>query len=965
MVQNIDRFEFNLVFSIRMRLFFLFLLAGLLVSTLSIQAQVTYPGAYSAHTVRKNMVQVQVADVRVVFTFYRPSVVRVDFLPASAARPDSSYAVVQSPDSSIAVAVANTSQTLTLTTSGLTVVCTKNPFRIRYTDAAGRTLLADAPQGGFGYYPGTIGGVTYKTRLLNLSLQPNEHIYGTGERAIDLDLRGQRLSFQNQSPGFYGSSQPNMNTTVPFFASSAGYGLFIDNPWWNDANIGAGVSSEFLFTASGGELTYYLMATPDIPGQLEAYTWLTGRQPVPPRWSLGYIQSKFGYRSEAEARSVVSQMRQERIPCDGLVLDLYWYNAMGDLSWYAPKWPDPAGMCRDFLAQGINTIAITESQMVNQSVNYNQAFTSGYFANNATSGSPAVFSNFWSCGFQAQPVAGSTCTASLLDFTNPRTGPWWWGKHTTAFGQGVAGIWTDLGEPDVAPPASRSFVMQYRRGPENQFANLHNLLWTKAVTEGFAQLRPDRRLFNLTRSGWAGQQRYGPVTWSGDVYKTFTGLELQLPVMLNMSMSGMAWHHADASGFYDPTPTVAKPELYARWMQFAAFSPIMRAHSYDTPAEPWAANNASVKDIVRAYIRLRYQLLPYRYALAHENNQTGMPIVRPLFFAYPAEDRLYTVRSAYLFGPSLLVAPVVTAGQTTQTVYLPTDDWVDYWTDQPLTGGQLVTVAAGPDRLPLFVRAGSLIPMQPLMDYTDQRPVDTLIVQTYPSLKPDLKTTFTVYDDDGQTLAYQRGQRATTQLAEQISSVAGTPVMSLSVSATAGSFVGKLPRRTYLWAVHQMAKKPSRLLRNGVLMPERASLATLRQQAEGYVYVPQTAMLYVQMLAQADSSYVISVADVQTGAAPPTITALTEPNDPAGLRAWPNPMTTRTGIRYQLAAASAVRLSVMDAVGREVNVLVDERQSAGPHQYGLTDKQIPVPGVYLVRLVTDTYSQTLRIVRTD
>lgn len=934
----------------------------LCLTTLTASAQIVYPGAYSSHSVQKNVVTVQVGESRIVFSFYRPSVVRVDFLPTASSRPDSSYAVVQRADSSVSVSVANTDQALTMTTRSLSIVCSKNPFRVRYADSTGRTILADAQQGGLGYYPASIDGAPHEQRFVNFTLQSGEHLYGTGERSIGLDLRGQRLSFQNQPAGFYNAPMPNMNTTVPFFASSAGYGLFIDNTYWNDALIGIDGSTDFRYQVTGGELTYYVMASPTIAGQLEAYTWLTGRQPIPPRWSLGYIQSKFGYRSETEARSVVSRMRQENIPCDAIVLDLYWFNAMGDVAWYKPNWPDPAGMCRDFLTQGIKTIAITEPHIVTRSINYIDAFQGGYFARNGAGayGIP----NWFSCSFQAQSTGGTACTASLLDFSNPRTGPWWWAKQQDAFAQGLAGIWTDLGEPEGTPPSSRTFTVGYQKGPENQISNVENLLWMQSVATGFAQLRPDQRLFNLTRSGWAGQQRYGPVTWSGDVYKTFTGLQIQLPMLLNMGMSGMGYHHSDVSGFYDPDPTNAKPELYARWMQFGAFSPIMRAHSFNTPAEPWADNNASVKAIARQYIQLRYRLLPYRYALAHENNRTGMPIARPLFFAYPSDEKLYGQSSAYLFGPSLLVAPVTTAGQTTQTVYLPADDWVNYWTDALLTGGTTVTVEAPLDRLPLFVRAGSQIPMQPLMNYADERKVDTLTIQTYPSLKPNVRTSFTLYDDDGQTLAYQRGQVATTTLSQQVSTQNGRQTLELTTSASTGSYTGKLSRRTYLSVVHLLTKKPASLTRNSLSMVERGSLTDLRQQTEGYYYDPATALLYVQLSAHADSNYTVSITDVSL-ATPTIITAVSEPLEPETLTVFPNPVAPSTQIRYQLANPTQVQLSLLDGSGRVVAVLAKERQQSGVHQYALSAGQLPGPGLYLIRLQTDAGQQTIRVVRKE
>ncbi|HEY4643748.1 MAG TPA: TIM-barrel domain-containing protein, partial [Bacteroidota bacterium] len=490
----------------------------------SAEAQV-YLGNYTGHAIAGKAITVNAGSAAVRFTFYRPDVLRVDFLPDPTAVPDSSLVVVQDTTEIADYSVTERETALEISSTAITVACFKNPLRISYRNSAGRLLLQEPASGGL--------AADGEKRIATFSLDPRDHFYGTGERGTSLDKRGQAFDSYNTQTFGYTSPLPTMNANVPFLASTNGYALYFENTFPGRFDLGAADNSKFSYRASGGELSYYLIAGSSVPDQLRAYTWLTGRQPLPPRWAFGYIQSKFGYRDENEARAMVQTMRQKEIPCDAIVIDIYWFDHMGDLSWNLSAWPNPFQMIQDFLGLGVKTIVITEPYLVQYSVNFTPASAFGFLAND-DQGQPYLIHNWWACN----------CDAGLLDLTDPAVQNWWWSKHPSFFGNQLAGIWTDLGEPENHPSG-----MQHLLGSAAKVHNVYNLLWAKTIFEGFASFRPNQRLFNLTRSGYAGIQRYGAILWSGDVGTTFGGLAVQLPMLLNMGISGLAYHNSDIGGF--------------------------------------------------------------------------------------------------------------------------------------------------------------------------------------------------------------------------------------------------------------------------------------------------------------------------------------------------------------------------------------------------------------------------------
>ncbi|MGB5874179.1 MAG: TIM-barrel domain-containing protein, partial [Bacteroidota bacterium] len=862
------------------------------------------------------------------FIFYRPDLLRVDFLPSPLTTHDSSLVVIRDTSSSVSTAVIDRDSVLEIASSALHIVCTKRPLRIRYTGKNGEEILAEAATGGFQ----AVGSL----RMVSFAVQPTEHYYGTGERGTELDRRGQSFESYNKQVYGYDGAEETMNVNVPFVVSSAGYGIYFENtyPGWFD--FGFETAGVFTYTAEGGELAYYLFAAPSAAGQLQLYTWLTGRQPMPPRWSLGYIQSKFGYRTESEARDVVRTMREKRIPCDALVLDLYWFRHMGDLSWESGAWPSPFTMMDDFLREGIKTIVITEPFIADRSSNHAEATSLGHVATDA-SGQPYLLPNWWSCN----------CDASLLDVTSPEAREWWWSKHPPFFGTQLAGLWTDLGEPERHPSD-----MVHAAGSARKVHNVYNLLWARAIYEGFSEFRPDERLFNLTRSGYAGAQRYGVIPWSGDVAKSFGGLAVQLPMMLSMGLSGLAYHNSDIGGF---TRGPTTPELYIRWMQYGTFCPVTRAHGSRDPTEPWAFGEEAER-ISRKYIELRYRLLPYIYTLAWQNTELGLPLARPLFFSEPDNLLLASESSSYFWGDAFIVSPVVAAGQNRKEVVLPEGEWIDYWSEVSVLGGTSVSVMAPLETLPLFVRAGSIVPMQPLVQYTDQSPPDTLILRVYPA--PGAEGQFTLYEDDGSSLKYRSGQYVLTDFHQELSQSGSDYRFRLRIGTSDGVYDGKPDGRSYLCDIRRALKSPSWVTKNGVPIPEASSVEDLQKMPDGYTYDASAHQILVQVATVPESAYTIEAEGLRFTSAR---------REPARLQGYtlrqnfPNPFNPSTLIEYSVPERSHVRILVFDVLGREIQKVLDEMVEPGLHKVEW-DPEGVAGGVYFYRMEAGGFLITKKLV---
>ncbi len=909
----------NILNHVKIKIVFVFLSYIIFLSVKPTFSQ-TYLGNFSSYKIEGKTVRVSAGSSSLKFVFYKPDILRVDFLPTDTTKFDSSFVVIRDTSDGIKPVVNNSDSELVINSPEIKIVCSKYPLRVSYYSTEGKLLLSEPKSGGV-----AADGIN---RVLNFNLTSGDHFYGTGERGTDLDKRGMAFDSFNHQQGGYTYPLSEMNINIPFIADPKGYALYFEDTYPGKFDLGNSDPSEFSYTAEGGEISYYLIVASSVQKQLKEYIWLTGRQPLPPRWAFGYIQSKYGYKNQSEAEDMVRIMRLKHIPCDAIVLDLYWYKNMGDLQWDQTNFPNPYQMMDNFYSQGIKTITITEPYFVESSSNYSEASADGYFAKD-NNGKTYTISNWWSC---------EGCNAALLDISNPTAQKWFWNKYINFMGLEVAGLWTDLGEPE------KDFSgMNFYMGNRNKIHNIYNLLWAKTIFNGFKQYSPNQRLFNLTRSGYAGIQRYGVIPWSGDVGKAFGGLAVQLPMLLNMGMSGLAYHNSDIGGFCCGTTT---PELYVRWMEYGTFCPITRAHGVVQPTEPWGYGYEA-ETIAKIYIQLRYQLLPYIYTMAYENYFTGMPLARPLFFDYPDDNNLYNNSSSYMWGDDFLVSPVVNQGQTSKSFFLPQGKWVDFFSDKVYYGGKNITVQTPLDKLPLFVKTGSIIPMQQVMDYSNEFPLDTLILRIYPSSKE--KTSFSLYEDDGSTLDYQKGSFAKTIFSQEVNGSQGNEQINVNIGTSTGMYNGKQAARIYLAEIHLVFDKPSEVKCNEKLLINRTSFDNLRSEISGFYYDDVKNILFIQIKTNPDSSYQLSA----NGLIVNDVT-----NDVSSIKNfrlfqnYPNPFNPATKIDFQIGRTAYVTLKVYDILGKKIKTLVSSEKQSGFYEVEFNGAGLS-SGIYFYKLEAD------------
>ncbi len=663
-------------------------------------------------------------------------VVRVEVVPASAqppAAPDSSISVVQPRASNLVADTYSTPRTLEVVLrDGSRVSVQKTPVRLTFLTAHGDTLLTETRLG-----PSRRTAQPLPELGLRFQLQPSEQLFGTGARAVPTNRRGQWLPLYNAAHYSYQNGDNQLNTTLPVVLSSRGYGLFVDNYTAGYFDLGHDQPDELRY---GGEeltqLAYYVIAGPSYERILSRYTALTGRQPLPPRWALGLIQSRFGYKSQRETLSIPRKMRAAGFPMDGIVLDLYWFGTIkdqGNLAWQRDSFPDPPAMMRQLKDDGVQTILISEPYVMRASKNDEYVRKNGLVGTDSA-GRPFTVASFW---------AGP---ASLLDMFKPATDRWLWASYKQRLEEGTGGFWSDLGEPENHPTPIR-----HRLGYTRRVHNAYGMAWAQIYAKHYSAEYPQRRLFNLARSGWAGMQRLSVFPWSGDINRSWSGFQAQVPIMLGMAMSGVGYMHSDAGGFcVGPQDN----ELYVRWLQHSALSPIFRPHGEGVPPEPYFYPDP-YRSAVRAAALERYRLLPYFYSLAYANTTTGAPIVRPLFWDGfgGSATAISSENNAYFLGPNLLVAPVTQPGLRRRNLTLPAGRWYDYRTARLVSrqGTETIGLPAPLAATPLLARANSIVPTyrRALRSTADVQPADTVYLRVFADATAPGQT-FTLYDDDGQ-----------------------------------------------------------------------------------------------------------------------------------------------------------------------------------------------------------------------
>ncbi len=622
-------------------------------------------------------------------------------------------------------------------------------------------------------------------------------VYGLGEQFGDAiqangDWVGRNRTnggdFGNALVSWQGGTVGNLQIPVAYFLKSNGlnWALFLDNAYKQSWNFSGGPWYAEMF---GDDIRFYLLAGKDLPALRQNYLQLTGRPPVPPKKMFGMWLSEYGFDNWAELDAKVATLTAQGFPLDGAVLDLQWYGGVkadsdetniGSFTWDERNFPDPVTEIQQYLQKGVGLMLIEQSYLGKQVPSADYWAKEGYLVRACADCSPLFLSQpiFWGHGY-------------MLDWTNPAAALAWHNqKRQPLIDMGILGHWTDLGEPETYDPNAiyHGYSDTQLRQTQSDVHNLYNLYWSDGIARGYAENNNEQRLFILSRSGAAGSQRYGVALWSGDIASSFESLTVQQNVQMHLSMSGIDYFGSDVGGFWRqdietnlPYEKVLKieDELYTQWFANSAM--------FDVPLRPHTLNLCNcvetapdrVGDIASnlANLRLRYALIPYLYSLAHRAWLYGEPLFPPLVYYYQTDPQVVGLAQDKMIGRDLLVGTAFQPGLETGPVYLPAGDWVDFYTNRWIEspGAYLENVSwrgeNGNFRLPMFARAGAIIPMQAITPNTrdalglqaDGSVQNRLVVRVYPSQQA---SEFTLYEDDGQSIAYQMGEVQTTRISQ-------------------------------------------------------------------------------------------------------------------------------------------------------------------------------------------------------
>lgn len=692
--------------------------------------------------VLSNGVEVASQKARVRVVAVNESVIRVRLAPDGVFLKGHSWAVLpEALASDVRVEVTQSREAVEFATSRVRVRVMRAPLRVVFLDAEGKVILEDAPARPMAW--GSWGFRVWK------AMPENEHYFGLGEKAGVMDRRNQAFTMWNTDAFGWQESTDPLYKSIPFFLTmrqGRAYGLFLDNTWRTSFDFGKESRDAYSFGSDGGELDYYFFSGPHPKQVVEEFTALTGRTPLPPLWALGYQQCRYSYFPEARVREIARTFREKKIPADVIYLDIDYQEGNRPFTIDRQKFPNFEGMITDLGSQGFKVIAITDLHLKKEAgyAPYDQGHAGDHFVKNPDG------SEYVGVVWPGESV--------FPEFTLTRSREWWGTLYKDFVGMGIRGFWNDMNEPAVFKRDDKTMPLATRHRMDDGSVldhravhNVFGMLNARATYEGLRRLRPEERPFVLTRAAYAGAWRY-TATWTGDNSSSWNHFRLTMPTLLGLGISGYAVVGNDVGGFWGDPP----PDLLTRWTQVGVFTPIFRNHTTKgtRDQEPWV-HGPRHEAIRRRYIELRYRLLPYVYTVTEEAARTGMPIMRPMFLEYPDEADFYKKDYyQFLFGRDLLVAPPAYEFLSTYDVQLPTGEWFDYWTGQRVGGGKVIQVTPPLDTLPVYVRAGAILPQQPVVQHTDEVPDGPLELRLYPG--PDCRGS--LYVDDGKTFAYTRGE---------------------------------------------------------------------------------------------------------------------------------------------------------------------------------------------------------------
>jgi len=647
-----------------------------------------------------------------------------------------SYSVIAQPQKND-FALEELDDRLSLRTSRFHLTISKNPVRFSFTDHQGRVLNEDDPGLGTSWIGEQVS--TYK------KLQEGERFIGLGEKTGPLDRKGSGYQNWNTDAYAYHPGADPLYSSIPFYIGihhDRVYGIFFDNTHKSFFNFGASNNRFSSFSADAGEMNYFFIAGASVAEIIQGYTYLTGRIELPPRWSIGYQQCRYSYYPDKEVSALAKAFRDRDIPADVIVLDIHYMEQYKIFTWDKKNFPNPKALIDELRAQGFHVVVMCDPGI---------KIESGYKPYDDGL-AQQVFVRYPDGVLYAGQVWPGWC--HFPDFTNPKTRDWWAYQFQEYVSLGIDGFWNDMNEIATwghALPENLVFDFEGDPSTSRRARNVYGFQMARSTYEGTKALMKGKRPFNLTRSGFSGVQRYGAL-WTGDNVSYDEHMILGVRIVNCLGLSGVAFAGYDLGGFVGDAST----KLFARWISIGAFAPFFRGHTMinSRDSEPWSYGE-EVEQIARNYIKFRYQLMPYLYSLFYEASLTGMPVQRSLAIDYTFSSKVYDhqFHNQYLLGPFILVVPVESNKELVR-VYLPAGEWNYLFTGVTYSGDREIIMDCPIHRLPVFIKAGAVLPMQRSLPNTTEKTTE-LILHVYHSTE---KTVFTHYEDDGDSFDYLQGK---------------------------------------------------------------------------------------------------------------------------------------------------------------------------------------------------------------
>ncbi|NJB70468.1 alpha-glucosidase [Saonia flava] len=679
-------------------------------------------------------------------TVLRDSGIRFRYATEHDFEPDFSYAI--SEDASTGynhLEVTNEIPEYVIKTAKIIIYVKKDDLKVQIADLDGNIINED--ELGFHWEE----NFDYGGNIVKMSkvTQSGESYYGMGDKASHSNLKGKRVNNWVTDQYAYGKDQEPLYKSIPFYIglhNEAAYGIFFDNSFSTYFDFAHEKRHVTSFWADGGEMNYYFFYGPKMSQVVEAYTDLTGVPELPPMWAMGFHQSKWSYFPERNVKKIASTFRDKKIPCDAIYLDIDYMEGFRCFTWDNKRFPNPKKMVDDLMEIGFKTVTMIDPgiKIDNDYWVYKQAMDNGFFCRRADG--PHFKGKVWpgECKFP--------------DFTNPEVREWWAGLYKEMMVDvGVHGVWNDMNEPAIMEVPTKTANLDVRHDYDGhpcshrKAHNIYGMQMVRATYDGLKKFTYPKRPFVLTRAAYSGTQRYC-ATWTGDNVATWEHLWIANVQVQRMCISGYSFVGTDIGGFAEQP----NGELFARWIQLGIFHPFCRVHSSGDHGdqEPWSFGK-EITDIVRKFIELRYQLLPYLYTMFYKYIKDGLPMIQSLVFYDQSDSQTHFRTDEFIFGEQILVCPVQEPNAQGRRMYIPLGEWYNYWTDEMVNGGLEKWVSADLGKIPMFIKAGAMIPKYPVQQYVGEKEINELVLDVY--YKDGIENS-EVYEDQQDGYDYKKGR---------------------------------------------------------------------------------------------------------------------------------------------------------------------------------------------------------------